>query len=59
MIWHTAFQSDCHNLPRSKTAAEFGPTNMATAPAPPVHLAGPVAYTAISPHTTSAYLPVT
>ena len=41
-------------LPRSNTKGAFGPTSMATAPAPPVGRAGPVAYTAMSPATTRA-----
>ena len=44
-------------LPLSKISGAFGPISMAIAPAPPVHLALPVAYTAMSPATTRAYRP--
>lgn len=40
-----------------KTTFPFGPINIATAPAPPVHLAGPSSYTAMSAATTIPYLP--
>lgn len=42
------------NQPLSITRGALGPINMATAPAPPVGLALPEAYTAISPATTKA-----
>ena len=45
-------------LPRSAISGAFGPTSIAIAPAPPVGLALPVAYTAMSPATTRAYRPV-
>lgn len=35
----------------------FGPIRSATAPAPPVHRAGPFSYTAMSAATTIPYLP--
>ena len=35
----------------------FGPISIAADPAPPVHLAGPLAYTAISHATTMPYRP--
>lgn len=41
----------------SKTIGAFGPNNIAIAPAPPVGLALPLGYTAISADTTKAYLP--
>ena len=41
-------------LPLSRTSGAFGATSMATAPAPPVGRAEPVAYTAMSPATTRA-----
>ena len=43
--------------PRSKIKGALGPISIATAPTPPVGLAFPVAYTAISPATTRAYRP--
>lgn len=46
-------------LPLSKTNGACGPITIATAPAPPVHLAFPVAYTAMSPATTNANRPTT
>lgn len=45
------------SIPLSNIRGASVPSNMATAPAPPVHLAFPVAYTAISPATTSALRP--
>ena len=41
-------------IPLSNTSGALAPTNMATAPAPPVGLALPSAYTAISAATTIA-----
>lgn len=41
-------------LPLSNTNGALGPTSIAMAPAPPVHRALPVAYTAMSPATTKA-----
>ena len=46
------YRESC-KLPLSSITRAFGPTNMATAPAPPVHQAFPVAYTAISPAMTT------
>lgn len=43
--------------PRSKIKGALGPISKATAPTPPVGLAFPVAYIAISPATTRAYRP--
>jgi len=40
-----------------KVILPLGPINKATAPAPPVHLAGPSSYTAKSAATTIPYLP--
>lgn len=42
------------NLPLSNTMGALGPMRIAIAPAPPVGLALPSAYTAISPATTNA-----
>ena len=44
-------------LPRSITTGAFGPTSIATAPAPPVLRALPAAYTAMSAATTIASRP--
>lgn len=41
----------------SITSFGSGPIKIATAPAPPVALAGPGSYTARSAHTTTPYLP--
>jgi len=46
------------SLPGSITSGADGPISIAAAPAPPVHRALPFAYTAMSPQTTSAYLPL-
>ncbi len=43
--------------PLSRMSGALGPTSMATAPAPPVGRALPVAYTAMSAATTTAYRP--
>jgi hypothetical protein len=41
----------------SKTTGAFGPMSIAIAPTPPVGLALPLGYTAMSEETTIAYLP--
>jgi len=46
-------------IPLSITRGALGPTNIATAPAPPVGRALPLAYTAISAATTIAKRPET
>ena len=46
-------------IPLSITRGALGPTNIATAPAPPVGRARPLAYTAISAATTRAKRPET
>jgi hypothetical protein len=46
-------------IPLSITRGALGPTNIATAPAPPVDRALPLAYTAISAATTIAKRPET
>lgn len=45
---------DKSNLPLSNTMGALGPIRIAIAPAPPVGLALPSAYTAMSPATTNA-----
>jgi hypothetical protein len=45
------------DVPLSTTRGAFGPTSIATAPAPPELLALPAAYTAISAATTTAKRP--
>ncbi len=46
------------DLALSNTMFAFGPISMAIAPAPPVGLAGPLGYTAISADNTIPYLPI-
>jgi hypothetical protein len=46
------------DLTLSNTILALGPTSIAIAPVPPVGLAGPLGYTAISADRTIPYLPI-
>jgi hypothetical protein len=56
---HTGADELAVIIPRSITRGALGPTNIATAPAPPVGRALPLAYIAISAATTTAKRPET